>query len=191
MKLEGLAGRVAVVTGAGGFIGHAVCARLAAEGVHVAAVDIEPAGLERLQTVRGSIKAFDVDVANGAEVNSLADKVLTSFGGVDFLLNVAGGELRPTRAYPDAEPRRGLQPIDQVEETLWARTLSINLRSAYLCCRVFVPHLKARGGGRIVNFASAAGISTTLRTASRTSAATLRRDRAATLRNASSSSFRR
>jgi 3-oxoacyl-[acyl-carrier protein] reductase len=154
MKLEGLQDKVAVVTGAGGFIGHAVAARLTTEGAHVAAVDIEPAGLERLAGIQGSLKAFDVDVANGAEVASLADKVLSAFGGVDFLINVAGGEVRPTRAYPDAEPRRGLRPIDKVEETLWARTLSINLRSAYLCCRVFVPHLKLRGGGRIVNFAS-------------------------------------
>ena len=154
MKLSGIQGKVAVVTGAGGFIGHAVAARLASEGARVAAVDIEPAGLARLNGLPGTIRAFDVDLANGAEVASLADKVIGAFGGVDFLLNVAGGELHATRVYPDVEPRRGKQPIEKVDETLWARTLSVNLRSAYLCCRVFVPHIKARGGGRIINFAS-------------------------------------
>ena len=154
MRLTGLQGKVAVVTGAGGFIGHAVTARLAAEGAQVAAVDIEPAGLERLKGLSGSIKPYDVDLANGAEVAKLANTVLDAFGAVDFLVNLAGGTLRPTRAYPDAEPRQGPQPIEQVDETLWARTQSINLRSAYLCCRTFVPHLKARGGGRIINFSS-------------------------------------
>jgi 3-oxoacyl-[acyl-carrier protein] reductase len=47
-----------------------------------------------------------------------------------------------------------MQPIEDVDESLWARTLSINLRSAYLCCRAFAPQLKARRNGRIVNFAS-------------------------------------
>jgi 3-oxoacyl-[acyl-carrier protein] reductase len=154
MKLSGLRDKVALVTGAGGFIGHAVAARLAAEGAQVAAVDIEPAGLERLTGLPGAIRPFDVDLANGTEVAKLATSVLDAFGGVDFLINVAGGTLRPTRAYPDAEPRHGPQPIEQVDDTLWARTQSINLRSAYLCCRTFVPYLKQRGGGRIVNFAS-------------------------------------
>jgi 3-oxoacyl-[acyl-carrier protein] reductase len=154
VKLTGLDGKFAVVTGAGGFIGHAVVARLAAEGTQVAAVDIEPAGLERLEALPGSIKPYDVDLANGTEVNRLAGTILDAFGGIDFLVNVAGGTVRPTRAYPDAETRRGPQPIEQVDETLWARTQSINLRSAYLCCRAFVPHLKARGGGRVVNFSS-------------------------------------
>ena len=154
MKLTGLDGKIAVVTGAGGFIGRAVVARLAGEGTQVAAVDIEPAGLERLKRLGGTIKPFDVDLANGAEVATLAGKVLDAFGGVDMLVNAAGGTVRPTRAYPDAEARHGPQPIEQVDETLWARTQSINLRSAYLCCRTFVPHLKARRGGRIINFSS-------------------------------------
>jgi 3-oxoacyl-[acyl-carrier protein] reductase len=154
MRLSGLRDKVAVVTGAGGFIGHAVVARLAAEGAQVAAIDIEPAGLERLKELPGAIRPYDVDLANGAEVTKLASNVLNTFGGLDFLINVAGGTLRPTRAYPDAESRSGPQPIEQVDETLWARTQSINLRSAYLCCRTFVPHLKQRGGGRIINFSS-------------------------------------
>ncbi|HYY89462.1 MAG TPA: SDR family NAD(P)-dependent oxidoreductase [Chloroflexota bacterium] len=152
MKLGGIAGKVAVVTGAGGFIGNTVAERLATEGAQVAGVDIEPAGLERL--AHPSIRTFDVDVANATEVARLTERVVRDLGGVDFLVNVAGGEVRPTRVYPDAEPRRGRQPIEEVDETLWARTVSINLRSAYLCCRAFVPHLRARKNGRIINFAS-------------------------------------
>ncbi|MBX5437636.1 MAG: SDR family oxidoreductase [Alicyclobacillaceae bacterium] len=155
MKLDGLAGKVAVVTGAGGVIGSGVVRRLLSEGVRVAAVDIDGASLERLRSAGGGgLQVFDADVADEQEVRQLADQVSSAFGQVDFLVNVAGGELKPSRRYPDVVVSRGMHPIESIDlETFW-RTIHINLTSAFLCCQAFVPHLKARGGGRIVNFTS-------------------------------------
>lgn len=156
MRLSGIEGRVAVVTGAGGVIGGAVARRFIAEGARLAAVDIDATGLDRLRGADdgGSMRTFDVDLASEAEVAALAESVIGEFGQVDFLVNVAGGEVKPTRAYPDARWSPGMHPIEEIDLTAWARTLDINLTSAFLCCRAFVPHMKARRTGRIVNFAS-------------------------------------
>lgn len=156
MKLAGLDRKVAVVTGAGGYLGGAVARRFLAEGVRVAAVDIvaEPLRSLRDEQPTADLEVYDVDLANEAEVALLSRQVLERFHQVDFLLNVAGGEVRPTRAYPDARPSPGMHAVDEISLDDWLRTLSINLTSAFLCCRAFAPHMRTRGTGRIVNFAS-------------------------------------
>ncbi|MBX5468038.1 MAG: SDR family oxidoreductase [Firmicutes bacterium] len=155
MKLEGLADKVAVVTGAAGVLGRAVADRLWSEGARVVAVDIDRAGLERhFGDRRERLECVDANLVEEAEVEALVRAVLSTQGGVDFLVNVAGGELKPSRAYPDVVESRGMHPIESIDWLTFQRTLAINLTSAFLCCRAFVPHLKARGSGRIINFAS-------------------------------------
>src|SRR5581483_2847653 len=88
------------------------------------------------------------------EVGSLAERTIADFGQVDFLINVAGGGIRPTRAMPDVVQRGGFRDLDSIDDDAWHRTLAINLTSAFFCCRAFAPHMKSRRSGRIINFSS-------------------------------------
>jgi 3-oxoacyl-[acyl-carrier protein] reductase len=141
MPLKGLAGRRALVTGAASGIGQAVLARLGAEGVQARGTDIHPAA--------GLLVA---DLTDARDVEKLAGEV----GGVDFLINVAGGPVAPTRGHtlPDL-PQQSLA-LEEVSEEDWTRVLAANLTTAFLVCREFAPRMKARRFGRIVNFASIA-----------------------------------
>jgi 3-oxoacyl-[acyl-carrier protein] reductase len=141
MPLEGLRGRTALVTGAASGIGSAVAQRLKTEGVEVFATDIHAA--------RDLIVA---DLTDADEVEGLSAKV----GAPDFLINVAGGPVAPTReqTLPDL-PRQSLR-LEDVDEDQWHNVLAANLTTAFLVCREFAPRMKARKFGRIVNFASIA-----------------------------------
>ncbi len=141
MPLKGLAGRRALVTGAASGIGRAVLARLNDEGVQARGTDIHPAA--------GLLVA---DLTDAREVERLAGEI----GGVDFLVNVAGGPVAPTRGdtLPDL-PKQGLA-LEDVSEEAWTRVLAANVTTAFLVCREFAPRMKARRFGRIVNFASIA-----------------------------------
>jgi 3-oxoacyl-[acyl-carrier protein] reductase len=158
MQLSGLAGHVAVVTGAASGIGQAVVRRLAREQVRVAAVDVYEAGLERLCRELGESAAapYAADLTDPLEVADLAKRVLGEVGNVRFLVNVAGGSVAPS--HEDQLPpllTRAL-PLEEIDDVDWARILAANLTTAFLVCRAFVPALKAQRAGRIVNFTSIA-----------------------------------
>jgi len=141
MPLKGLAGKKALVTGAASGIGHAVAERLKSEGVEVFATDIHAA--------HGVIVA---DLTDPDDVEKLSAKV----GTPDFLLNVAGGPVAPTRkeTLPPL-PKESLR-LEDVNDAQWAAVIAANLTTAFFVCREFAPRMKARGFGRIVNFASIA-----------------------------------
>ncbi|HWM45250.1 MAG TPA: SDR family NAD(P)-dependent oxidoreductase [Burkholderiales bacterium] len=134
-------GRKALVTGAASGIGASIVERLKREGVHVFATDIHP--------VADSLVA---DLTNSEEVEKLSAKV----GTPDFLINVAGGPVAPTRAQTlPALPSKSLL-LEDVDEREWSGVIAANLTTAFLVCREFAPRMKARKFGRIVNFASIA-----------------------------------
>ena len=139
-----LAGRLAVVTGAGSGIGAAIAERFAAEGARVLAADVRrEAALETAARVDGAITGIEVDVCDEHSIASLmatADEA----GGVDLVVNVAG--IGSTTTAPDT-------PIE-----VWDRVLDVNARGTFLCCKHAVPRMAARGGGAIVNVASIAGL---------------------------------
>src|SRR4051812_18728360 len=141
MPLKGLAGKRALVTGAASGIGAAVCRRLKDEAVQVFATDIHQSGA-----------LIVADLTSAADVERLISEV----GTPDFLVNVAGGPVAPSKSdtLPDL-PKQSLA-LEDINEKQWAAVLAANLTSAFLVCREFAPRMKAKQGGRIINFTSIA-----------------------------------
>ena len=139
--------RFAVVTGGAQGIGRAVAEVLLSGGGTVAIWDRDRALAE--ETVkelsgRGTVAAFEVDVADSGSVNAAFDATRDRFGRIDILVNNAGvaGQNAKVADYP-------------IEE--WDRVIAINLRSQFLCCRRVIPGMIERNYGRICNVASIAG----------------------------------
>ncbi len=136
-----LAAKIAVVTGAGSGIGLATAHRFAAEGATVVCVDINAeSGAKAAAEVGGGFVA--VDVTSEADVQRLFQGVVNDFGRVDVVFNNAG--ISP----PDD---------DSILDTgldAWHRVQEVNLTSVYLCCRFAIAHMRASGGGSIINTAS-------------------------------------
>ena len=138
MRLEG---RKALVTGAASGIGAAVRKRLQADGAHVFATDIHQTG-----------DLIVADLTDADHIEELAAKV----GTPDFVINVAGGPVAPTRKNTLPDMPKGALVLEDIDELQWAAVIAANLTSAFLVCRQFAPRMKARKSGRIVNFASIA-----------------------------------
>lgn len=142
MRLEN---RVAVVTGAGGGIGAAVARAVVAEGGRVALLDVNPSAAEELAAGLGeAAAAFEADVTSLDRLEAVAAAASERFGGIDALVNNAG--IRIVKSF-----------LDHTEED-WRRILDVNLTGQFLAAKAVVPHLIARGKGKIVNVASIAGI---------------------------------
>ena len=134
--------KIAVVTGAASGIGQAFARRLAEDGCHVVIADVQAADdtLKAIERAGRRSLFVQCDVSSPDDVAALAAEVERAFGQCDILVNNAG--------------IFQMQPFDQVKFTDWRRVLSINLDSAFLTCQAFVPDMKRRGWGRIVNMAS-------------------------------------
>ena len=141
MPLKGLKGRKALVTGAASGIGVAVVARLKKEGVQVFGCDIH-----QIEDV------IQTDLTSADEIEFLASKV----GAPDFLINVAGGPVAPTRKNTLPALPKSTLGFEDISDEQWGSVLAANLTSAFLVCREFAPKMKARKFGRIVNFTSIA-----------------------------------
>jgi 3-oxoacyl-[acyl-carrier protein] reductase len=158
MQLTGLDGRVALVTGAASGIGSAVARRLAREGVRLAVVDVYRAGLGPLGRHLDGVPVhpFVADLSEPDEVADLARRVAGELGAPDFLVNVAGGPAAPSHDDPLPAYPEHASPLEAIDPAGWGRILAVNLTTAFLVCRAFVPGMKARRSGRIVNFTSIA-----------------------------------
>jgi (S)-1-phenylethanol dehydrogenase len=139
---KGHHGKVAVITGGANGIGQAFACRLAEEGVDVALADVAPADeTVRLVEAAGR-RALGVkcDVASPDSVAALAAAVDARFGRCDILVNCAG-------IFPQ-------QPFDAMTFADWRALMAINLDGTFLTTSAFVPGMKQRRWGRIVNMAS-------------------------------------
>jgi len=92
------------------------------------------------------------DLTDADDVERIAARV----GTPDFIVNVAGGPVAPTRSETLPELPKASLPLEDVSEDLWHRVLAANLTTAFLVCREFAPRMKARKSGRIINFTSIA-----------------------------------
>lgn len=145
--MRGLEGRVAIVTGAAGGIGRAICKRFVDEGVSIIALDVNDEALKELVAGFGSeaSRLFPVaaDIADDAAVAAAVARGVARFGKLDILVNNAGWDIA--------------KPFLQSEPDLWDRIIAINLRGPLNLHKAALPHLIAAGGGKIVNIASDAG----------------------------------
>ncbi len=147
-----LAGKVAMVTGAARGIGSVVCEYLAQDGAHLAlagrsegALRARAAELDEAYPGRDSLPVR-CDVTDEEQVRAAMSAVTRRFGGLDILVNNAGGTgpiETPAQDYPAEEFRR---------------ILDLNVMGTFLPCKHAIPHLIARGGGRIVNIAGTSGL---------------------------------
>ncbi len=139
--------KAVIVTGAARGIGRAIALAFVREGARVALVDADGEALRRLG---GEIAAekrrtalFPCNIAQGAEVQRMAEQVRRSLGRIDVLVNNAGIIRRGT--------------IETVTEKEWDDVMAVNLKGAFLCCRAVVEAMKRQRGGTMVNVSSIAG----------------------------------
>ena len=146
-RMTDLNGRIALVTGASRGIGRAIALALAEAGADVAvnfrnrateAIDV----VETIHTIGRRAIAVQADVSRGDAVSEMFRTIERSLGIVDILINNAGIAI--------------FHDIDALTEEDFDHTIAVNLKSAFLCIRAAVPHMRERGWGRIVNISSGA-----------------------------------
>ncbi len=144
-----LANKVAIVTGAASGFGAAIAQRFAAEGAAVLLADLKLEDAQRvastIEKAGGRAEAVRCDVASKVDWESAAVAAQEHFGHVDIVVNNAGTTHRN-------------QPALAVSEQEFDRVYSVNLKSVFWSAKVLFPHFQRRGGGAMINIASATGV---------------------------------
>ncbi len=139
MNYPDLAGKIAVVTGAGGGIGRAMAAAFRQQGATVVATDLELAALSGVDA-----DCRQLDVTQAQAVRELADAVAAQYGALDVWVNNAGFMAR--------------MPAMDLDEAAWQRTMDINLKGTFFGAQAAARHMIAQGSGAIINLSSYAGV---------------------------------
>jgi NAD(P)-dependent dehydrogenase (short-subunit alcohol dehydrogenase family) len=145
MALQGLEGKVAIVTGAGSGLGREYCKEFATEGAKVVAADINlPGAEETVSMLDGEAIAIETDVSQAAAAEAMVRSAVERFGTIDILVNNAGlvGETVKTA---------------EVSEESWDRIMAVDMKGVFLCSRAAIPVMLEHGGGVIINIASVSG----------------------------------
>ncbi|MHA1230531.1 MAG: 3-oxoacyl-ACP reductase FabG [Candidatus Helarchaeota archaeon] len=137
--------RVAVITGGARGIGRATAIKFAKEGADVAIFDVLPADevVKEIESLGRKAKAYKVDVGYLDQVQKAAEEVIKDFGTVDILVNNAG-------------ITRDKLFINMTEE-MWDEVLRTNLKGIFNCSKAFVPIMREKKYGRIINISSVGG----------------------------------
>jgi 3-oxoacyl-[acyl-carrier protein] reductase len=149
MKFDGIEGKVAIVTGAGGGIGEGYAKGLAAQGAKVAVAEIKKENGERVaEAIRssgGDALFVEVDVGSPESTQAMADAVIGEWGGVDFLVDNAAifGDMK-------------MDSMLRVDWDYYKHFMNVNLDGALPCTRACFRSMRERGGGAIVNQSSTA-----------------------------------
>jgi len=146
MNMTALTGKVAFVTGGSRGIGLATAKVLLDQGAHVAITGTKDAtvtkALETLQPMGPHVLGLVADVRRYEDVDAAMTRVATEFGGLDILVNNAGVGV--------------FKPVAEMTVEEWHTVMDTNLTGVFYCCRAALPHLRARGGGWIINISSLA-----------------------------------
>jgi NAD(P)-dependent dehydrogenase (short-subunit alcohol dehydrogenase family) len=138
-----LAGKVAIITGGGSGIGRASSRLFAHEGANVVVAEIdETLGEASAKDAGPAARFIRTDVTREDSVQEMVRQTLDAFGRIDVLLNCAGGSV--------VEDRH----VAEVDLAVWDRTIALDMKGPFLCCRHVVPVMVAQGAGSIVNFSS-------------------------------------
>jgi NAD(P)-dependent dehydrogenase (short-subunit alcohol dehydrogenase family) len=144
MQMMTLNGRVAVITGASRGLGKTIALALGGGGAKLALVARDRQKLTETSSEAANLGAessvFLADVAQEDQVSVLARQVVDRFEHVDILVNNAGMNIR--------------KPVADYTLDEWRQVIDTNLTSVFLMCRAFIPHMRGRGYGRILNLAS-------------------------------------
>lgn len=137
-------GKVAIVAGGGSGIGRAVVERLATGGANVVFCSNDEAQVRDTQAELADrelpVTGVVADVSRSDDVHRFVEEAVTRHGGLDAVVNSAGIQAYGT--------------VEETTEELWDQVLAVNLKAMYLVAHFAVPHLRARGGGAIVNVSS-------------------------------------
>jgi NAD(P)-dependent dehydrogenase (short-subunit alcohol dehydrogenase family) len=139
--VSALEGKVAIVTGGAQGIGRAIAEALAADGARIVIADLKGADGAAADLPDGV--GLTVDVASQDDVARMAAETVQRCGAIDILVNNAG-------LYASLPMR----PFEQIPVEEWRQVMDVNVLSMFLTCRAVVPHMRAQGGGRIVNISS-------------------------------------
>jgi 3-oxoacyl-[acyl-carrier protein] reductase len=138
-------GKVAIVTGAGSGFGEAIATQFAHEGARVVVSDVNDESGRRVMAAiekeGGAARYLHADVSKSSEVKALVDSAVSSFGGLDVLVNNAGFSHR----------MMGLWDLPEEE---YDRVFATNVKGVFLGCKFAIPVMRQRGGGVIINTAS-------------------------------------
>lgn len=144
-----LAGRVALVTGAGKRLGRAVALRLAREGADVAVHHGKSSGEARavvaeIEQMGRQARAFSAELTEVSAIEKLVTEIVERFGRLDILVNSAANFLETN--------------FGDTSEATWDASLDTNLKAPFFCAQAAAPHLARSGRGVIVNFADIGGM---------------------------------
>ncbi|MCA9945544.1 MAG: glucose 1-dehydrogenase [Ardenticatenaceae bacterium] len=144
-----LSGKVALITGASRGIGQAIAETYAAAGAKVVLASRKQAGLDEVAEIIRSNGGVALPIAahtgEDTAVNALIAQATEAFGGIDIVVNNAA-----------TNPHFG--PTITAEDSHWDKILDVNVKGYFRVAKLCVPSMKARGGGKIINVASIAGM---------------------------------
>jgi 3-oxoacyl-[acyl-carrier protein] reductase len=167
-----LAGRIALITGAGSGLGREIALTFAREGATIAVNDINresaAAVVKTIEATGGSSRAFLADVSDSVEVASLFEHLVDHWGTLDILVNNAGVALMSNEVKANfnqavqemltgGTASTSLGATRLMSDSQWRRTLSIHLDGTFYCMREALKIMEPKGAGKIINMASIAG----------------------------------
>jgi 3-oxoacyl-[acyl-carrier protein] reductase len=143
----GLAGKTAIVTGAGSGFGTGIASAFAQAGARVGVLDLDAEAAARVvESIGSAALALGADVTDPAAMGSALADFAAWAGDLDIMVNNAGVGLPPT-------------PLESVSDEDFDRVTAVNMRAIYVCSKLIIPAMKNRHAGCILNIASTAGVS--------------------------------
>jgi NAD(P)-dependent dehydrogenase (short-subunit alcohol dehydrogenase family) len=139
-----LENKVALITGAGGGIGHAIAKLFVEHGATVAAISLHEESLRKWRNVT-NVLPIRADICNSDDIDRMVDDVQSQLGRLDIVCNVAGiNDL--------------CYPLDETSDERWDRVLNLDLKAPFRICRRVIKGMVAQGGGVILNVGSYAAV---------------------------------